>query len=182
MSILKRNPYDKSIFEELITGDLINKCITESYDKNYKLNPNWQKLLEKKSFDIIINGAKGDSNMKKFDWKIAKSFLPIIKKLVGTQSVIVSGHYLYPPTGYMGWHTNYKVPCKRVYITYATEDKKSFFRYRDPETKEIITDYDDKGITTRQFYVPKKSPYFWHCVGSDCTRVSFGYHINASPD
>ena len=37
MNILKRNPYDKSIFEELITGDLINKCITESYDKNYKL-------------------------------------------------------------------------------------------------------------------------------------------------
>ena len=78
----------------------------------------------------------------------------------------------------MGWHTNFKYPCKRLYITYASEDKKSFFRYRDPETGEIITDYDDKGITIRQFYVSRKPPYFWHCVGSDCIRISLGYRIN----
>ena len=35
------------------------------------------------------------------------------------------------------------------------QDKKSFFRYKHPETNEIITDYDDKGITVRQFFILK---------------------------
>tara|TARA_B100001057_G_scaffold500271_1_gene614420 strand:+ start:3044 stop:3613 length:570 start_codon:yes stop_codon:yes gene_type:complete len=177
MSNFKRNPYDKSIFEELITEDLINKCITESYDKNYKINSNWQKFLERECYNNPIDVAKNNSNMKKFDRKISLSFLPAIIKLVGTHHVSESGHFLYPPTGYMGWHTNYKVPCKRLYITYATEDKKSFFRYIDPLSKEVITDYDDKGITIREFDVTGKPPYLWHCVGSECMRLSFGYQI-----
>ena len=177
MSNFKRNPYDKSIFEKLITEDLINKCITESHNKNYKLNPNWQKFLETECFDNPIDVTKNDSNMKKFDKEISLSFLPTIIKLVGTHHVSVSGHFLYPPTGYMGWHTNYKVPCKRLYITYATEDKKSFFRYIDPLSKEVITDYDDKGITIREFDVTGRPPYLWHCVGSECMRLSFGYQI-----
>jgi len=100
---------------------------------------------------------------------------------VGTNN-LVTNKILNITNGNGDQNTNYKSPGKRLYVTYASEDKKSFFRYRDPETKEIITDYDDKGITTRQFYVPKKSPYFWHCVGSDCTRVSFGYLFNLPHD
>ena len=176
-----RNPYDKSIIEEIFTQDLINRCISESVNKNYKVTPNWQRFLEKESFNDLIDGSKENSSIKKFNWRIAKYTISAIEKLTN-RDAHMSGFFIYPPTGYMGWHTNYKSHGKRLYVTYASEDKKSFFRYRDPETKEIITDYDDKGITTRQFYVPKKSPYFWHCVGSDCTRVSFGYHINASPD
>ena len=42
----------------------------------------------------------------------------------------------------------------------------------------MITDYDNKGITVRQFKVTDKPPYFWHCVGSECDRVSFGYTLN----
>ena len=177
MSNFKRNPYDKSIFEELITEDLINKCITESYNKNYKFNPNWQKCLERECFDNPINFTKDDSNIKRFDMKFTKLLLKEVQRLVKSNHVIPSGCFLYPPTGYMGWHTNCLEPVKRLYITYASEDKKSFFRYRDPETKQIITDYDDKGITLREFNVTDKPPYFWHCVGSECNRLSFGYQI-----
>ena len=144
------------------------------------MNPNWQKSLERGSFSDPIDTSYHDNSMKKFDMKITESILKEVKKLVKCSNVTASGRYIYPPTGYMGWHTNYKSPGKRLYVTYASEDKKSFFRYRNPKTKEIITDYDDKGITTRQFDITGKHPYFWHCVGSDCIRVSFGYIINPS--
>ena len=98
--------------------------------------------------------------------------------MIGHDRVETSGHFIYPPTGYMGWHTNHTNPCTRLYITYATEDNKSFFRYRDRKTKEIITDYDNKGLTIREFFIPKHKPYFWHCVGSMCNRISFGFRIN----
>ena len=76
----------------------------------------------------------------------------------------------------MGWHTNHDNPLERVYITYATEERKSFFRYID--NGKMITDYDNKGITVRQFKVTDKPYIFWHCVGSECDRVSFGYTLN----
>ena len=75
----------------------------------------------------------------------------------------------------MGWHTNYKMPEERVYITYASEQGKSFFRYLEGD--KVITDYDDKGLTVRRFAVSSKRPYFWHCAGSDCDRFSFGYRL-----
>ncbi len=178
MSNYIRNPYDKSSIQEIFTEDLINRCLSESINKNYKVNPNWQKLLEKDSFDELIDASKEDSNMKKFNKSLAQLIKIEVKKLVNNKNVCTSGYFIYPPTGYMGWHTNYKNPGKRLYITYASEDKKSFFRYRDPQTNKIITDYDDKGITIRQFNIPKKPPYFWHCVGSDCLRISLGYRIN----
>ena len=174
---LLRNTYDKSTIEEIFNSDFINKCLSESKNYNYKVKPNWQKSLEKEFFSEPIDGSRGNNNMKKLN-KVAESILSVVKKLVNSQNVVASGNFIYPPTGYMGWHTNYKSQGKRLYITYASEDKKSFFRYRDPETGEIITDCDDKGITIRQFYVSRKPPYFWHCVGSDCIRISLGYRIN----
>ena len=174
----EKNPYDVSSIEKLFDIDLIGRCIRESSIHSYEVNPDWQKLLEKESFSDPIDNSYGDNSMKRFDKKVAESILNRVKKLVKCDNVVASGHFIYPPTGYMGWHTNFKSPCKRLYITYASEDKKSFFRYRDPETKEIITDYDDKGVTLRQFRVTGKPPYFWHCVGSDCIRISLGYRIN----
>ena len=178
---LERNPYDKSIIQKIFTEDFIDKCILESEDNNYKVKPDWQNILEKKCFDNLIDNSNDDgkNNMKIINMKICQSILPVVKKLINNDNVIASGNFIYPPTGFMGWHTNYKIPCKRLYITYATEDKKSFFRYIDPLTKEVITDYDDKGITMRLFQVRSKPPYFWHCVGSDCVRISLGFKIDS---
>ena len=173
-----KNPYDISSAQRIFNEDLMKRCIEESDNNTYKVNPDWHKFLERECFSDPIDNGSRDNSMKKFNMKITKSILEEVKILVKCINVTASGHFIYPPTGYMGWHTNYKYPCKRLYITYATEDKKSFFRYRDPETNEIITDYDDKGITMREFIVTGKPPYFWHCVGSDCIRISFGYRIN----
>ena len=37
-------------------------------------------------------------------------------------------------------------------------------------------EFTDKGITTRLFDI-KKDELFWHCVGSETDRISFGFSI-----
>lgn len=116
-----------------------------------------------------------ESNLVKFSREFADSFSHIIKKLYSDKQFELSGSFYYPPTGYMGWHTNSNMPCERLYITWASKSKKSFFRYL--EDGNLITDYDRMGITIRRFTITENPPYFWHCVGSECDRFSFGFRV-----
>jgi hypothetical protein len=117
-----------------------------------------------------------ESNMINFgSLQITEKFLHIVKEIYPNYSVYVSGNFYYPPTGFMGWHTNSDAPCERVYITWTSERNKSFFRYKIGG--EIITDFDDEGLTVRRFKVDSGPPYLWHCVGSECDRFSFGFRL-----
>jgi len=125
-----------------------------------------------------LHNIDGDIAGQRFVKDVGKIRSTIKNKYKG--EVFVSGQFYYPPTGYMGWHTNAGAPCERFYITWASEDKKSFFRYYDYEKDEIITDYDDKGITIRQFNIPDRAPHLWHCVGSECDRLSIGFRVHCN--
>ena len=87
-----------------------------------------------------------------------------------------SGFFWYPCDAFCGWHTNNNAEGERIYFAWAPEDNKSFFRYQDPETKEIITDWDKKGWQYRKFNVSRDKP-FWHCVGSKTNRISIGLRV-----
>lgn len=89
-----------------------------------------------------------------------------------------SGHFLYPPGGFMGWHTNSQYPGWRLYINYAEIPGKSFFRYLDPESGKIVTSWD-KQWNFRLFKIDPKRP-FWHAVYSEMNRYSFGFRITLS--
>lgn len=110
--------------------------------------------------------------------KFIQSLIKNLDKAVSNTCIQISGHYLYKgPDAFMGWHTNYKTYCRRIYMTYCPhEGGKSFFRYQDPDTKEIITSYDKKGWTVRSFAISNEK-LFWHCVFSDTERYSFGFRI-----
>jgi len=97
----------------------------------------------------------------------------------GPLKISSSGHFWYPPGSYMGWHTNSRVPGWRVYINYAEEPGKSFFRYRDPSTKEIVT-LNDNVWNIRIFRITGEQP-IWHAVYSDTNRFSFGYMVHQQP-
>lgn len=102
-----------------------------------------------------------------------------VKNLFSNSEEIItwnSGNFWYPPKGYMGWHTNQGLPGWRLYINYAEEPGKSFFRYRDPETGEIVTAWD-KEWNFRLFRVTKEK-FFWHAVYSDTNRFSLGYLVS----
>jgi len=180
MQYLFRNSYDISTLKNIFTEDLINDCLQKSRHYTTVGDPNdpigWEKVLNKPF--IKHKTTSDEKDFKIIDRDVVDPILPKVREMVGKQRIKSSGNFIYPPSGFMGWHTNSNAAGKRLYITYASEDKKSFFRYKHPETNEIITDYDDKGITIRQFYISKKPPYFWHCVGSDCLRISLGYRIN----
>jgi hypothetical protein len=90
-------------------------------------------------------------------------------------TVHASGHFWYPPASYMGWHTNSLRPGWRFYVSYADEAGKSFFRYRDPNSGEIITSVDGRW-TFRLFRVDRRRP-LWHAIYSDTQRFSFGYRL-----
>lgn len=89
-----------------------------------------------------------------------------------------SGNFLYPAEGgFMGWHTNSDVPCKRVYITFTAEQNKSFFRYRVGD--EIITSWDTDPVMVREFDISSSDP-LWHCVYSETNRWSYGFRVRAA--
>jgi len=89
------------------------------------------------------------------------------------------GHFWYPPGGYMGWHTNSNAPGWRMYVTCCDAPGKSFFRYRDPKSREIVTSYD-RLWTVRLFKV-SSDDLMWHSIYSDTNRYSFGYRIVERP-
>jgi hypothetical protein len=101
-----------------------------------------------------------------------------VQALFGAETPVhieVSGHFWYPKGGFMGWHTNLRKPGWRLYVNHATEEGKSFFRYRNPNNGEIVTAWD-KHWNFRLFEISPERP-FWHCVRSDTDRFSLGYKI-----
>ena len=66
------------------------------------------------------------------------------------------------------------------FINQKWSDNKKIFRYL--KNGEIVTSYDNKGITIREFDIPEPPNYFWHCVGSECDRYSFGFKIHLKPE
>ena len=141
-------------------------------DSNWEYNVSEEYLKTFMHEDLCV--CK-ESNKFTFSVQVTNKLLHIVKELYPDRQVVGSGHYYYPKTGYMGWHTNSNQPDDRLYITYASEDKKSFFRYY--VDGKVVTDYDNKGFNFRTFSLSDKEPYFWHCVGSECDRFSFGYRL-----
>jgi hypothetical protein len=89
--------------------------------------------------------------------------------------VFCSGHFWYPPGSFMGWHTNAGAPGWRVYITHAEEPGRSFFRYRDPESGEIVTELD-REWNARAFRIDPEVP-LWHAIYSDTHRFAIGFIV-----
>lgn len=146
--------------------------------------PDWEDNLTEAA---LLRHIAGDNPVSTNDSLVSFESLQIAPKLTHhirqefpESAVRPSGFFHYPKTGYMGWHTNSDVPCKRMYITWAAEAGKSYFRYY--KDGRVITDYDDKGLTFRLFDITDKPPYLWHCVGSNTDRISIGYRINDTHD
>lgn len=101
----------------------------------------------------------------------------ILKKHYDAETVRPRGVFYYPPHAECYWHTNSDVPGKRVYLTWAEDDDKSFFKYYDNTTEKIVTKYDKKGWNINEFDIPEEG-YFWHYIATkDTKRKSLGFII-----
>ena len=135
---------------------------------------NWQDYLSEEALDKAKDVNISDQKyFIDFGGEITNKLMHVMQEIYPEYTISDSGYYYYPKTGDMGWHTNSNRPCKRVYITHS--DGESFFRYVKDD--KIVTDYDGEGITIREFDIPELPDQFWHCVGSNCNRFSFGFRL-----
>tara|TARA_Y100001938_G_scaffold137440_1_gene201605 strand:+ start:1028 stop:1936 length:909 start_codon:yes stop_codon:yes gene_type:complete len=92
-------------------------------------------------------------------------------------------YFWYKPNNVMGWHSNCNNAGMRVYFVWCDEDNKSFFRWQDPTTGKIHTKWEKKGWNINWFSLVGHcidygvNNLFWHCVHSECNRISFSYKV-----
>jgi len=115
---------------------------------------------------------------RRIDARIAAHVAGLFRQRRGVAAE-VSGHFLYAPGGFMGWHTNSEVPGWRLYVNHAEEAGRSFLRYRDPESGAVVTSWDAEW-SFRLFRIDAGRP-FWHAVYAETCRYSFGYRILREP-
>lgn len=121
--------------------------------------------------DAVMDGELAElrGRLDELVLAMARRLFPAFPNL----SVENTGHFWYPPGGYMGWHTNLRTPGWRCYITRADAPGQSFFRYRDPRDGRVLTNID-REYDIRLFNITPAAP-LWHAVYSDTHRFSLGY-------
>ena len=105
----------------------------------------------------------------------AKYVKNIPTKLLGATSSGLS--LFYPPTGFVGWHTNHNNPTYQILFSWS-ETGDGYFRYEDPKTKEIVTLHDKPGWNVRVHYfgsLSEPDDMLWHCAYTNCDRFSFAF-------
>lgn len=95
-----------------------------------------------------------------------------------------SGSMWYPPRAYRLWHTNETQPGWRMYLIDFDESAgdpagTSFFRYMNPQNKEIVTLEEHPKIARFFKIEQEKDKLFWHCIVNATThnRWSFGFAV-----
>jgi hypothetical protein len=139
---------EEETLHERIAAKIANKCLMSRFDDH-------------KDYDF--------SDIQKHSAKLYEEKMGI--KYYATVPVAKTW---YPPNGgYLGWHID--LTGDRIYSAWA--EGESFFRYRDPETGEVITSWDKpKQWSFRIFTFDEKNP-MWHCVYAKDLRVSIGYRF-----
>ena len=123
-----------------------------------------------------INDRKRYSKMISYEFGQKQKDLALKIQEIIEEPVLARGCSKYPAGGGLVWHDNLECVGKRLYLSFAAEYEKSFFRYQDWETKEIVTLYDQGVWEAREFEVTFEKPV-WHCVESETERYSLGFLV-----
>jgi hypothetical protein len=119
------------------------------------------------SAEVAARRARLDGVLARWlSGRVAGSFRPLLS---------AAGQWWYPPGTYFGWHTNHGYPGWRLYLSHAEEENRSFFRYRDPRSGEVVTSLDGRWHL-RLFEVSSDRP-LWHSIHSDTHRFSIGWFV-----
>lgn len=179
---------------ELDLAKSLNKLVDAiGYDKNkvskalYKPDFSREDALLRVSPETLLEIEKlGDRQVATEDCNVLKFNnvqFDSVNKIVGTavknlgvKSFGLSGRTWYPENGYMGWHTNSNSKGFRLYCSFVREAGKSFFRHKDPVSKEIITSWDKANWNFRVFKID--DALLWHSVYSETDRFSIGYTLH----
>ena len=193
---IKPSTVDMNDFEKYFKNDDLNfTSISPSslefksyYDDIVKSDVR-QKALEplpeytKRSFHLINLDLHVEHHLYE-DYFLSKfRIIQFLEDLFDTE-IKFSGSLWYPPNSYRLWHTNETQPGWRMYwIDFdgfePNQPEKSFFRYMNPQTKELVTLSEQPKIV-RFFKVENNTDkLFWHCIANPTqfNRWSFGFVI-----
>ena len=171
LNLLSPNPIFYIYYPSSFTNfkNNINKV---SFKKLIQLKNNNNNFNDNNLFNCYIFKGINICDYK-FKLKI-NQLISEVSKYYKVNDLRIVGFFFYPKNGYIGWHTDKNNIGRRSYLTWAEEDKKSFFRYYDNKKQKIVTKYDKKGWKINSFLV-KPTELFWHCVYSDTNRISIGF-------
>ena len=125
-----------------------------------------------------IPDAVHDPEIRRLRRRVDETVAEKVRELAGGDAswrVRSSGDFWYPPGSCMGWHTNSGAPGLRIYLSCADAAGRSFFRYRHPDTGEIITSWD--GLRNVRAFRIEPRRDLWHAVYSETNRFSLGYMV-----
>lgn len=180
--------------EELDNLDKVNWCEGPEYYKFNGFDPNKKQTEDPdREFEVLQSmfdaGIRHQSEFvypnysnrvrykKGFCGEIIHRIACIIKRYYDAKNVVPRGIFYYPPNAECFWHTNADTPGKRIYLTWAGEDNKSFFKYYDDIEGKVVTRYDKKGWNVNEFDIPKDG-FLWHYIATKSTkRKSVGFMI-----
>ena len=88
----------------------------------------------------------------------------------------------YPPGGYISWHNNANAAAYNLIFSWS-ETGDGWFKYLDPETKEIVHMQDHAGWQCKAGYFghygePDKLCY--HAASTDCRRITVSFIFDIS--
>ena len=102
-------------------------------------------------------------------------WLPTLFAAAEPPLATAAGHWWYPPGTSFGWHTNQTFPGWRLYLSYAEEAGRSYFRYRHPTSGAVLTSTDSRWHL--RFFEVSAERLFWHAIYSDTDRFSVGWVV-----
>jgi len=106
-------------------------------------------------------------------WEIKKE----LPAFIGAHSNALFNYY--PCKGHVGWHTNWNANAYQILFSWS-ETGESWFKYRDPETKEVVTVQDKPGWNCRHYYFGHQSErdhHCWHAMYTECERVTLAFKV-----
>lgn len=145
-------------------------------------------LAKAKQLDVDAARTNGDSTITTFKAAMqGESFVnclnKIIRELQGSvpqidQKIEIAGHAMYRRGAHMGWHSNHSRSDGRIYCSWAEKGESNFFRYVDPRSGEIVTEWEAPGWNIKSFTIPVNTSRFWHCIGANSLRLSLGFRYS----
>lgn len=132
-------------------------------------------LPERSVLKLLQDDVEGISKREHIEYKhIRLSLSSGLRKIFPVWHLTLMS--LYPPGGYIGWHSNYDVPGYNVILTWS-ETGDGFFRYVDPKTREIITMQDTPGWSCKMGYFGSGNEELWHCAYTNCRRATIAFRF-----
>lgn len=82
----------------------------------------------------------------------------------------------YPINGFIGWHDNSNIPGYTILFNHSVGGR-GFYRYVDPNTKEVVTINDTPGWSCKTGYYGNGKTSVFHCASTEEPRWSIAFRF-----